>query len=137
MVETLQEQAERLQELDKLKSNFVSTVSHELRTSLVIIGGSINNILNGLAGDLNDKAKNYLGVSALLPLIQHIVGKSGRLAHMYHNILWLRESSGYPYKLIAQMPCIEIDPSMKISWLCNCHDIVRHIFGILAKARTL
>ncbi|MDD5070383.1 MAG: PAS domain S-box protein [Candidatus Omnitrophica bacterium] len=46
--------------VDEMKSEFVSTVSHELRTPLVGIGGVINNILLGVAGDMNEKIKNYL-----------------------------------------------------------------------------
>src|SRR5439155_4383185 len=40
----------RLQELDKLKSDFVSTVSHELRTPMTSIKGYVDNILDGLTG---------------------------------------------------------------------------------------
>jgi signal transduction histidine kinase len=56
----LQEANRRLQELDKLKSDFVSTVSHELRTPMTSIKGYVDNILDGLTGALTEKQSYYL-----------------------------------------------------------------------------
>src|SRR5207245_5842949 len=50
----------RLQELDKLKSDFVSTVSHELRTPMTSIKGYVDNILDGLTGVLTERQSYYL-----------------------------------------------------------------------------
>jgi signal transduction histidine kinase len=44
---------EKLRDLDKLKSEFVSNVSHELRTPLATIRVSVENLLDGLAGEVN------------------------------------------------------------------------------------
>ena len=46
-------QNKKLQELDKIKSNFVSKVSHELKTPLQAILGYTDILLNGLQGELN------------------------------------------------------------------------------------
>lgn len=46
-------QNKKLQDLDKIKSNFVSKVSHELKTPLQAILGYTDILLNGLQGELN------------------------------------------------------------------------------------
>jgi signal transduction histidine kinase len=51
----LQAANEKLQELDHLKSQFVSVVSHELRTPMTSIKGYVENLLDGLAGALTPK----------------------------------------------------------------------------------
>ncbi len=55
-----QDANERLQELDVLKTDFFSNVSHELRTPMTAIKGYIDNMLDGIAGDLNEKQGRYL-----------------------------------------------------------------------------
>ncbi len=59
----LQEDVERLKELERLKSDFVSTVSHELRTPLTSMRGALGLILGGKVGDLPAKAKDLLPVA--------------------------------------------------------------------------
>lgn len=51
---------ERLQELDRLKSAFVSIVSHELRTPMTAVKGYVENLLDGLAGELSERQTYYL-----------------------------------------------------------------------------
>ena len=50
----------RLRELDRMKSDFVSNVSHELRTPLTAIKGSVDNMIDGITGPLNEKQMRYL-----------------------------------------------------------------------------
>ncbi len=57
----LQAANERLLELDKLKSAFVSIVSHELRTPMTSIKGLVENMMDGLTGQLSERQEFYLG----------------------------------------------------------------------------
>ncbi len=56
------ETEQKLRELDRLKSEFVSMVSHELRTPLTSIGGYLEMLLDGDAGDINDEQEEYLEI---------------------------------------------------------------------------
>jgi signal transduction histidine kinase len=51
---------ERLQEADRIKSNFLATVSHELRTPLTSVIGYSEMLLEGLAGELNPEQREYV-----------------------------------------------------------------------------
>ena len=78
---TLKEQNGRLQELDKLKSNFLATVSHELRTPLTSVIGYSEMLLEGMAGTMNDEQREYVKTimekgESLLSLISQILDLS-------------------------------------------------------------
>ena len=53
----------KLEKLEKIKSEFVSVVSHELRTPLTPINNSLDIVLSGSAGEINDDIKNALVVA--------------------------------------------------------------------------
>jgi two-component system, NarL family, sensor histidine kinase BarA len=74
----LAEAVERLQELDRLKSSFLATISHELRTPLTSVIGYSEMLLEGLAGNLGEEQKKYVGIilekgDQLLQLISGIL----------------------------------------------------------------
>lgn len=78
---TLREANERLQELDKMKSNFLATVSHELRTPLTSVIGYSEMLLEGMAGDMNHEQREYVQTimekgESLLSLISQILDLS-------------------------------------------------------------
>jgi len=58
----LKESFEKLQELDRLKSNFISIVSHELRTPLTVIKGFNTFLGRGAAGEMNERQKDYVNI---------------------------------------------------------------------------
>jgi len=49
-----------LEQADRLRSQFLSHVSHELKTPLTSIKGFLQNLLDGLTGPLNEKQQRYL-----------------------------------------------------------------------------
>jgi signal transduction histidine kinase len=51
---------QRLQELDRLKSDFVANVSHELRTPLTAIKGAVDLVLREVPGPLTERQIHYL-----------------------------------------------------------------------------
>ena len=73
--------AQKLKELSDLKSDFVSKVSHELRTPLTSIMGAADNLLDGIAGPLDERPRSYLGrikenADRLLRLINELLDLS-------------------------------------------------------------
>jgi two-component system, NarL family, sensor histidine kinase BarA len=55
----LQEAFNKLEELDRLKSNFLGTVSHELRTPLTSIIGYAEMLVEEIAGPLTEEQKEF------------------------------------------------------------------------------
>jgi signal transduction histidine kinase len=86
----LQSANEKLRELDRLKSSFVSMVSHELRTPMTSIKGYVDNLLDGVAGPLNEKPAYYL------KRVQHNVE---RLTRMINEMLDLSRIEAGAVKL--------------------------------------
>ena len=58
---TLLEDITHLREIDQLKSEFIATASHELRTPLTSVQMGVHLLLEGAAGELNDKQAEVLG----------------------------------------------------------------------------
>ncbi len=49
-----------IKQIQEMKSDFVSLVSHQLKTPVAQIKGYVENMLEGLTGPVNDKQKEYL-----------------------------------------------------------------------------
>ncbi len=74
----LQRAVSRLEELDRLKSNFLATMSHELRTPLTSVIGYAEMMVEGLAGPVSSDQREYLHT---------ILGKADQLLSMITSVL--------------------------------------------------
>src|ERR1051326_1133338 len=54
---------EKLEQINRLKNEFISMVSHELRTPLTTIKGFVSIVLNEETGPLNDQQRRFLETS--------------------------------------------------------------------------
>jgi len=85
LYENLSKTAAELAQLNRLKDEFLSTVSHELKTPLTTIKGFVSVILSGEVGPLNEQQMNFLTV----------VDKSvNRLTHLISDLLDLSRLNG-------------------------------------------
>src|SRR5262245_14494089 len=74
----LQRAVSRLEELDRLKSNFLATMSHELRTPLTSVIGYAEMMAEGLAGPISGEQREYLTT---------ILSKADQLLGMITSVL--------------------------------------------------
>jgi signal transduction histidine kinase len=74
----LQRAVARLEELDRLKSNFLATMSHELRTPLTSVIGYAEMMAEGLAGPISGEQRDYLTT---------ILGKADQLLGLITAVL--------------------------------------------------
>jgi signal transduction histidine kinase len=74
----LQRAVARLEELDRLKSNFLATMSHELRTPLTSVIGYAEMMAEGLAGPVSHEQRDYLTT---------ILGKADQLLGLITAVL--------------------------------------------------
>ena len=79
----------QLREVDRLKSQFISVISHELRTPMTSIRGSLGLLAGGVVGGLPDKARELVDIARtncdrLVRLVNDILDSerisTGRLA---------------------------------------------------------
>ena len=92
---------DHLEELDKVKDDFLSMASHELNTPIAAIEGYLSMILvEKLAGVIPPKAKTYL---------DSVYASSQRLAHLVRDLLNVsRIESGRIHLLYEQKPIEDI-----------------------------
>jgi len=83
----------RLADLDRLKTDFLSRIAHDLRTPLTSIRWSADNLLDGLAGDLNQRQSAYL---------DSIRSSSGQLERLVANLLEVSRLEEGRVRVIAQ-----------------------------------
>ncbi|AKL74114.1 PAS domain S-box [Actinobacteria bacterium IMCC26256] len=90
----MEEQNQRLRELDQLKSDFVANVSHELRTPLTSIMGFTEILSDGAGGELNEEQREYLAI---------VTRSSQRMLRLIDDLLLLS-------RLETRSITIEVEP---------------------------
>lgn len=78
LAESFNRMSLRLKELDNMKSEFISVVSHELKTPLTSMKEAANLLMEGVSGELNDKQKRLItimqqGIGRLLQMIAELL----------------------------------------------------------------
>lgn len=92
----------KLQEISALKDEFVSVASHELRAPMTTIKGYISMILEGDAGQITDKTKEYL---------KDAYESNDRMIRLVNNMLNVsRIESG---KLVISLEDIQIEKAIE------------------------
>jgi len=91
----------QLNELSSMKDDFLSRVAHDLRTPVTSLGWSIRNLNDGLAGELNQKQKEYL--SSIKDSADHLAGLVTNLL----EISRLEESK-------VEVACVPVDPARSV-----------------------
>ena len=79
----LRERNSALEEADAMKTRFLANMSYEFRTPLTSIGGFAELLASGIAGDLTDQAREYVG--AILTSVE-------RLSQQIETVLDLTQS---------------------------------------------
>jgi len=74
----VRERTKELEQADRLRSQFLSHVSHELKTPMTSIKGFLQNMLDGLTGAVNVKQQRYLS---------RMLENSDRLIRMIEDLL--------------------------------------------------
>lgn len=101
LVQELQAINRQLQDLDRLKSNLISTVSHELRTPLASIMGYAEFLEDRIGGPLTDEQDGY---------VDQIQKSAYRLQHLVDDLLDVARLESGSFKL----SCQEVDLKQKI-----------------------
>ncbi len=91
-VRELMQAHNELQEIDRLKNRFLSSLSHELRTPLTSLLGYIDLLNRGMFGDLNELQQEAL----------EVLQRNGDLLNrQLNNLIYLQEYRSLPLALVA------------------------------------
>ncbi len=102
MEKALEEEAarRRLDELDRLKSDFLSRVAHDLRTPVTSINWSADNLLDGVVGTLGSRQGEY---------VRAIKASAGQLERLVGNLLAIsRLELGQPRLSLASLDLVRL-----------------------------
>jgi len=138
----LRQANEKLQELDKLKDEFLSTATHALRTPMTGIKGYLDMVLAGDAGKINERVKEFLAealemTNQLIRLINDMLNVSRleqqklalnikeinlglEIKKVIGQLSWLAKEKGLKisYQPFKNLPLVKAD-SVKVNQVLN------------------
>ena len=85
LYDRLSQTADELAQMNRIKDDFLSTVSHELKTPLTTIKGFISVLLSGEVGSLTDQQVSFLNI---------VDQAANRLANLISNLLDISRLNG-------------------------------------------
>lgn len=90
----------RMEEMNRFRTDFFAQVAHDLRSPLTSISWSARNLLDGVVGPLTERQSDYLG---------GIESSARQLVRLVNNLLELtRLESGAPQVEMAAVPIAEV-----------------------------
>ena len=130
---TLEEQAKKLVELDRLKSNFFTNISHEFRTPLTLIMGQIENVLDATSEEkVRSKLKMVLTNSKRLhALINQLLELSRLEAGEIKLKITTIELNKYLKKILAAFESYAERKNINLEFIGVDKDL--NVFGDLEK----
>lgn len=141
--QSLRTEIEERKKMDLLKDEFVSTVSHELRTPLAIVKSAIENLRDGIAGDLTEKQGRTVQIAArnldrLTTIINDLLDlsrlESGKMVLNRHRVSmasmvqelfqgYQAQARAKNVRLVADIPAdvpeVYVDPDLIVQVLNN------------------
>lgn len=142
MADELANANERLKQLDRVKSEFISIASHQLRTPLTAIKGFVSLILEGSYGEFSPSVRNalnkvYLSNDRLIQLVEDLLNvsriESGKFEYTFalHSLEEIVESVFDMLRIRAKDADLEFTlhmPSEKIPKIMLDEAKVREVF---------
>jgi signal transduction histidine kinase len=141
----LERDADRLRDLDRLKSDFISTVNHGLRNPLNSIIGFTDLLRIGAAGPLNDRQREQVSMVHdaalhLLSLVNNVLELSRIESGAVHlenerfDFVEVVEAVSAQLRPLAQKKGLQFETAMPASLLLQtdrrrCHQILHHLVG--------
>lgn len=113
-----------IREASRIKANFVSMITHELRSPLNAINGYLDLVLSGVAGELNEQMRDFLRRSR---------SGSENLYALIEDLLLISRADAGQWKLNRELVSLEdivADAVEEMELTASDHDIAINFEGI-------